>query len=355
MTNRFPSLDGIRAISILGVIYAHACESPGFPNIDYSVFQFALSFVFGDHGVNAFFVVSGFIITSLLLKEESQGSQISLRNFYIRRALRILPAYFTYLLVIYLVNNFNIIKDLDVRSFVQPLTFTTGTWGLPTTPGRTLGHSWSLSVEEQFYLFWPTLLVIVRSQKWRNVIVVLLILSIPCIRAIYYYIYHQPYYYTFPLRGDCILMGCFLALNSKTIVKLFANRTLQRILLVLLCSCTYILGRFTAKAYLGFITVPLDIFFQGLFFSMIIISYSCIPRKQSFVYKILNLKPVAFIGVLSYSLYIWQQAILQTSATIVHSWKSFPYNIIITFLLAVGSYYLLEKPFLRLRHKFSKV
>ena len=106
----------------------------------------------GNLGVSVFFVISGFLITLLLLKEECQYGDISLKNFYVRRACRILPAYFAFLLAMLIVWRLHFV-DLGWGQLVAAATFT---WNYsPLASGWTLAHCWSLAVEEQFYLLWP--------------------------------------------------------------------------------------------------------------------------------------------------------------------------------------------------------
>ena len=146
---RFPSLDGWRAVSILLVLAEHSKNTVGFPKSFGSVFNL---FVDGSLGVRFFFVISGFLITHLLLQEQKLTQCISLKNFYIRRALRILPVYFVFLLVIFMLQTFTRWHQ-PANIWVGNLTFTTDFAAFTDPiPGRsTTEHLWSLAVEEQFY------------------------------------------------------------------------------------------------------------------------------------------------------------------------------------------------------------
>jgi peptidoglycan/LPS O-acetylase OafA/YrhL len=157
----FPALDGLRCISILGVIAFHAgLTNPSFFGRN------------GGLGVEFFFVISGFLITTLLLREQSDTGHISLKKFYIRRALRIFPMYFT-VLALYCLATFVTDRHApEGQEFFHRLpiflTFTSN-WFMPAS-----GHfalSWSLSTEEQFYLFWP-LLVCLSRRRWTPLIVI---------------------------------------------------------------------------------------------------------------------------------------------------------------------------------------
>ena len=135
---RIPSLDGLRAISIILVLLAHLSGTRHF--VKSGVFE-----IYGNVGVRIFFVISGYLITLLLLKEHERTATISLRDFYIRRAYRILPAAYVFMLPVILWYA----RSLNRVTILAAVTYTSnyihvGNW--------ILGHLWSLSVEEQFYL-----------------------------------------------------------------------------------------------------------------------------------------------------------------------------------------------------------
>jgi len=137
---RIPSLDGVRAISITLVVMCHLANwkhiSLPFPTI------------YGSLGVRIFFVLSGFLITKLLLREHERTETISLRDFYIRRAYRIFPAAAVYLLVITIIYW----HQLRWYSIAASALYV---MNMQSYPPWMLGHLWSLSIEEQFYLLWP--------------------------------------------------------------------------------------------------------------------------------------------------------------------------------------------------------
>lgn len=154
---RIPSLDGLRAISITMVLAGHAASGISVlrdhPLLSYTLFN-------GNRGVSVFFVISGFLITSLLLEEQGLTGRISLRNFYVRRAFRILPPFWVFLIGVVLFWKLGVFATqwhyLAV-SFTFLRDYIAGDWWT--------GHSWSLSVEEQFYLLWPATLVLIGRRK----------------------------------------------------------------------------------------------------------------------------------------------------------------------------------------------
>ncbi|HTL08949.1 MAG TPA: acyltransferase, partial [Chitinophagaceae bacterium] len=149
---KIPSIDGLRAIAILWVIGGHIKHSLNNSSATFN----ALDIVFGvgQLGVKFFFVISGFLITTLLIKEKLRTSTIDLKKFYIRRFLRIFPVYYLYLAVI-LVLNFSCGMGISGTTFILAVLYLTN-FNM-SSYNWSLMHSWSLSVEEQYYLLWPTI------------------------------------------------------------------------------------------------------------------------------------------------------------------------------------------------------
>src|SRR5271156_418327 len=143
---RLPGLDGIRAISITLVIAHHCFAAPGTPSLGlFDIFARE-----GAFGVDMFFVLSGFIITTLLLQEEIKSGSFSVSRFYLRRAIRILPPALFYLLVVHLLSFWKLteVSLADVaRAAFFIRNYVNGPWST--------GHFWSLAIEEQFYLVLP--------------------------------------------------------------------------------------------------------------------------------------------------------------------------------------------------------
>ena len=168
----------------------------------------------GSLGVRFFFVISGFLITYLLLKEHAQTGKLSLQNFYARRALRILPVYFVYLAVVFALQLLTPYHQPGI-TWVGNLTFTTNF--LPTN--WTTAHLWSLAVEEQFYLLWPLILTLAGPQNLRRVLSLLCvpIIAAPVCRAISYFPMQpaviRPFFqsYSFFYQFDSLAVGCLAA------------------------------------------------------------------------------------------------------------------------------------------------
>src|ERR1700722_13578240 len=150
--SRIPSLDGLRAIAISLVFIGHAAAQTAEGG------HFFFLWVYANFGVQIFFVISGYLITTLLLREHDRTGSISLADFYRRRAYRILPAAYAFILTIFVLQWKTLTKWDVSSSLLYLLNYDSGRpWNL--------GHLWSLSVEEQFYLLWPlTLLLFFRNR-----------------------------------------------------------------------------------------------------------------------------------------------------------------------------------------------
>jgi peptidoglycan/LPS O-acetylase OafA/YrhL len=194
-----PELDGLRAVAILLVFLQHA---------QVSGFAFA-----GWAGVTVFFTLSGFLITSLLVVEMEGSGRIDLGLFYFRRALRLLPALAAMVAVVLLVGA---ITGRNLGLPALATLFYVGNWAdIAGLPMGILGHTWSLGIEEQFYLAWPILLIFVRSQNGRLLVCAAGIVSSIFIR----YLVFDPgpeligrAYQGLDVRADALLLGCALAL-----------------------------------------------------------------------------------------------------------------------------------------------
>jgi peptidoglycan/LPS O-acetylase OafA/YrhL len=337
---RIPSLDGFRAISILLILFCHSRLSAGFPGAFADVARQA------EVGVTIFFVISGFLITNLLLVEESKNGSISIGSFYLRRVFRILPVYFLYTVFILLWRN---MEDVSV-SPSNLLHVSTFTVNFDKNKDWFLGHFWSLSVEEQFYLFWPAMLIFFRKHLK---IVIPVLLAYSCIARViaykfpgYEFISLSPFF----TYSDAIFIGAFGGIMFFEKPDLFKHKIFSSTLAKLAALSLFLMFvYFTEHGMLAIISLP----FGNIIISMsvlFLISSYILPSDKT-VYKILNHKVVVHIGVLSYSIYIWQQFFFV--GEIRGFWRTFPYNIFVIYLVSLASYYLWERPFLKMKKHFS--
>ena len=200
MNDRIPSLDGLRALSICCVLFAHLCGTRGFLPVASTRFTGDL----GNLGVRIFFVISGFLITGLLLKEH-RGGGISLKRFYLRRTLRIFPAAFLFIGVA------ACLFPLRSGDLAHALTYTSN---YHPVHAWTMGHLWSLSVEEQFYLLWPAVVLLLApvGAKWAALAAVV---AAPLLRTVAYFhlgMSNEAVGEQFQFAMDAIAAGCLLAL-----------------------------------------------------------------------------------------------------------------------------------------------
>jgi peptidoglycan/LPS O-acetylase OafA/YrhL len=334
---RIPSLDGFRAISIILILICHSRYARGFPP------RFTDLARHGEIGVSIFFVISGFLITTLLLIEESTNGEINLRAFYIRRAFRILPVFLLYTAFVIIWTRFENISITKVN-LIHVFTFTVN---FDLHRNWVLGHMWSLSVEEQFYLLGPAILIF--SRKYLKPIVLCMILYTCVARVIEYkfnsysIISLSPFF----IYADAILIGVYGAIiyfERPAIIQHKAFRLVWLKLLALIIFCLFIY--LSGYGKLAIIALPFGHIFISLSILFLIGCY--LTPSATIIYKVLNNKAVMHIGVLSYSIYVWQQFFFVGDTRFVYL-RTFPSNILIIYVVSLASYYLWEKPFLKLK------
>jgi peptidoglycan/LPS O-acetylase OafA/YrhL len=358
-TPRIPSLDGLRAVSIFLVLALHTLQRFSLkhhvPLIWYGIFD-------GQTGVLIFFVISGYLITTLLLQEQQKRGSISLRGFYFRRAMRILPPLYAYVGVLLLLGwarRLAIVK-LDIISslfFFHDYAHAE-MWSLE--------HFWSLSIEEQFYLIWPFVLIYClrrpgKQGRQKAVLVAVAVVCLsPVIRVLCFSLHssyiHNQYLrnsYALHMHADSLMFGCLIALwqgvpQFERLYKMATKMWWLPPSLVLISDC--INAYFSNKWQL-----PFGYTICGA--STAIFLLWCVRNPSSLVGRVLNARLIMHIGVLSYSIYLWQTLFLHNAnATVFGPTRryigSFPGNWLAVLVVASLSFYLVEKPSLRLRNRF---
>lgn len=368
-----PSLDGLRGLAILVVIF-HNVGLAGHWDSDGAVVKvLELLSDSGWVGVQLFFVLSGFLITGILL--DSQGASHQLRNFYMRRVLRIFPLYYAALAILFLVLPlFNAAPNLFAQDRQHQWWFWLYliNWGSPYISDLDLGHLWSLAIEEQFYLFWP--LFVVRARPRTLVYGCLaLIVSAACFRAGLYA--YDPEFaakagYSFSCaRWDALAIGALLAVIVRDPVWL--ERIRQRgvailaVLTVVMALGIYLHRGFPAiGAGLGTLNqTTIALLFGGLILSVIL------PENQPsrLLPRLSSNSLLRLVGKYSYAIYIFHIPVkhvwfltLALDQSAYHRWQllgAWVYNcfgvFIVSFVLALLSWKILEQPFLRLKRFFS--
>lgn len=296
----------------------------------------------GNCGVRIFFVISGFLITSLLLAEKAKTGRISLRDFYIRRVFRIVPAYYAFLLVVAVLMPFKLV-DVDYRDLLAAVLYVSNYWSRLSS----LGHTWSLSVEEQFYLLWPCALVLLGGRRGMHCAVAVLVLT-PILRAADLVLNWDDFNRSFETVADALATGCLLALIRE---QLWSNETYRR----LLHSKWFWL--FPAVLFLALARNPKIMWIAAVGLSLLNIGIAItLDRYMRFpvgpIGRFLNAKPVVWVGTLSYSIYLWHRLFILPEG--MEHQLAFPLNVVCTMLVAMASFYLIEKPFLSMRAKLFR-
>lgn len=347
-----PSLNGLRAFSIILVIFAHLLGVKGFSQ---GLTLTLVPIPFGEIGVRIFFVISGFLITWLLLKEKEKTGKINLKKFYIRRLLRIFPVFYFYILVVAITGKIlgNEIETgiiIISAAYLQNFEFAGHHW--------LLAHSWSLAVEEQFYLLWPWISRRING-KLSLIVVILVYLTGAIARIIAYKFPAYSNYLVLPFlqHADFLFSGCVLAFlrfnQNKQLQKLVQKLNSWTIVSGLVF--VFVLGFYEGHSDLDRFILPFSGTYMSLYFMILVAWCTSGDNSSSIIVRVLNLKIFDRIGILSYSLYVWQQFFLVPAHNTYSGywWTKFPQNIYLLFIAAIISYYLIEKPFLKLKRRFS--
>jgi peptidoglycan/LPS O-acetylase OafA/YrhL len=343
-----PALDGLRGLAVVGVLLFHVGWLKG-----------------GYLGVDLFFVLSGFLITTLLLVEWQSSQRISLTNFWIRRARRLLPALLAVLLAVALYAQ--VFAESTELGRIRSDAFATlayvanwraifrGTnyWALFTAPSP-LEHTWSLAIEEQFYVVWPLLVTLVLrlfKGKARAVFVLCVALalgSMVAMAALFSVERVSRVYMGTDTRGTSILAGAALACvvaHGPTLVHRW-----QRIVLDVLGAI--------ASVWLAYAWTTLDgqssFLYHGGFWlaELAVLVLLCCARegKQSLIGRLFMFRPLTSLGLISYGLYLWHWPLFvvfsETRAHLSGPWLGVT-RLGVSLLVAIVSYYVLELPIRR--------
>lgn len=340
----YKELDGVRAIAILMVMFFHFFsdfETTG------SIFQFLKHFALkGENGVTMFFVLSGFLITRILLS--TRESKNYFYNFFVRRTLRIFPLYYLFLVIYYLTPLFfgGEIPDFSLQIYywiyLQDFSTTFG-W-----KSEGPGQFWSLAVEEHFYLVWPFLIYYFREKAiafWIGIIIVISFVLRIYMSGHYPMIHH----FTFT-RMDDLAMGAILALlEYYGYVK--SRNAIYFLLLLIPVNMVWVLNPYVGPAIaesIGFLQTSIT--FCGL------IGFLICLKEGNWLKKLLSQAPLIFTGKVSYGLYVFHpfcfklfEIFLNTKFWVVNLLGS----LVFSYILATLSYYFFETYFLKLKERFT--
>jgi peptidoglycan/LPS O-acetylase OafA/YrhL len=345
-----PTLDGWRAVAILAVMASHAGHSYSAATGRESFFDRIAS---GTHGVNLFFAISGLLITSRLLEEWDTSSRVSLKRFYTRRAFRILPPALLYLGVVALLGVLGLLPVVWSEFVAATLFFRNYLPVIlgPNGAGFFTSHYWSLGVEEHFYLFWPALLLLAGRKRALPVAIVIAVLvavwrHFEAWREIMLYNAIQPTYFArSDTRIDSIMWGVVAALAlSRPEVRAFVERYLSTIVyLAFVALYGAIVYRYGTR----------PTFWEASIVPVLIVG--TVLRPQTMLGRVLENPAMRWIGRLSYSLYLWEFFFVYYPGvpSTLGVWQTFPLNLIAAVVCATASYYLVERPLVRVGHRLA--
>lgn len=354
LPEHIPALDGLRGIAILLVLAFHT-ETPG---------SLKPLLKEGWVGVDLFFVLSGFLITRILLK--NRNSERYFTNFYARRVLRIWPVYFAIVLFVFVFEKFGLLRGhtttfgwLALITFTQNFYF--GAYGWDSLPDW-LGPTWSLGIEEQFYLIWPLLVRVFSLTTLKKVCLAVIFIT-PLIRAVVAYYWHHDdgtLVLTF-CRLDTLCFGTLLAIGFESSDLRFSNlmRKLALPAAVLFIAVERFSPQFLRET---FIFTLLAIIFAGTL-------ALCLAPLNGTAHRVLilfSLRPLRFVGKVSYCLYLVHEAVFAIAASHPaqrvsgrvlgwqpNGWSQILVNWGLALLVATLSWYLYESPILSLKRRFA--
>lgn len=346
----YPSLDGIRGVAIIMVVFSHL----KFSQVTLNSSLLYNCFFNGGLGVLMFFVLSGFLITSLCLKEKVVTGDISLKNFYIRRVLRIFPVAYLYLAAILILNYiFKLqvhylafigaaIYLMDISSFFRKYYFSWYT-----------GHYWSLAVEEQFYIVVPFILK--KSFKLYILLILFIVFILPfiiCLQYLFPVLNTGVFYAATHLlnKFQAIAIGCFYAvLIFKYPIGVRISKPLKVITNLLA------IGVILLFQYDDFFSLRNVFTGSAVCFLTGYVIITNLQPSEDPIFWFLNSFAMKQIGVLSYSIYIWQQLFTAFDGKLPNYLVNYPFNLFWIIAVSAISYYFYERFFLSLKTRFTTV
>lgn len=356
-----PGLNGIRAIAALGVLISHTnIALKNFSIKNFSFFGFRDghqdSWNLGEQGVTMFFVLSGFLITYLLVKEKRKTQHVAMKKFYIRRILRIWPLYFFYLFLLitalYLLNKY--IPNLGILTLYVLILANIPFLIAKTIPAAE--HLWSIAVEEQFYLFWPALFKLGEKKLEKALLLAIPVMVMARILLWAFYPF-KTFTVLFTInRFDCMMIGGLFAISMLRKNRIFVVSQFRLIRLI-------------AWAIIGISICNMEIANSIIQMELITLATAIIIVEQvnskkpliSLENKILN-----FLGKYSFGIYVYHPLILVLMAAKLDLLNVFNNEVLVSILImliiiiatvavAYISFELFEKRFIKLKSGFSVI
>ena len=342
--HRLDALDGLRGLAVALVFLVHV-RPTAFPG--------------GYEGVMLFFTLSGFLITSLLLQEWRNNERIALRAFYLRRCLRLMPALVAMVVATVAANvvlgtvSLTTVKDASAALFYVMDIYAPATHTL----GGGYNHTWSLAVEEQFYLIWPAILVVALARRWSLVrIVVGWMVGLTVLTAALAMtgavdadgMYRIPTTH-FPEIGAGILLAVLLTDDTRgRLTAALRHRLVAAAGIAVLLVLLFTTPHRSTWLYLGGFTLG-GLAFAGLVGATVVSPGARLSRW-------LSLRPLLWLGRRSYGFYLWHAPVLEVLHQRVHGWWMVTLaGLAISLLVTELSWRIVELPFLRLKRRFERV
>lgn len=352
-----PGIDGLRAIAVIGVILYHL-------NIPW--------FQGGFSGVTVFFVLSGYLITDILIDEWNKNNKIHYFRFMIRRFRRLAPALLSMIFIVTLMVIFTNHPSFDkLRSdFFPSLLYVTNWWYIfhevsyfdSFGPASPLTHIWSLAIEEQFYLFWPLLVILsftfIKRKRFRVLAILAGVVISAWLMAFLYAPREDPsrVYYGSDTRAFSLLLGAVLAYvwPSQTLSKTLPRHARWVLDIVGITGLLLLIIMFM-------VTSEFDSFhYQGGMLLLSVITTlvtAALAHPASMVAKWLSVRPLRWIGIRSYGIYLWHYPIIILTTPIINTdgingWR-ITFQIAATLFISALSYHFVETPIRKGQIKFT--
>ncbi len=339
--------DSLRAVSIILVLSSHLGLYALLPQYDY-IQERIWPIISGTTGVQIFFTLSGFLITKILIAEKGKYNSIDFKNFYIRRFLRLLPPLVIFYVAILFLMNAHQIASTKI-GFLYSI-FYLYNFVPKTYYTSELGHTWSLALEEQFYIIWPILIHFIQKKKMLlRIITLMIILCFVSYYVLDYFKMNDNYYmmrFFIPAVAP-ILIGSYFSILLQSNLEKWKNffHENKKIFIYSILLFIFPLYGFAFLLKFAFIFQSIGI---GLFLSWIFFN------QESRTTTVLNKPILNFIGKISYGIYVYQGLFLTTGPSGELWIQQFPQNILLTVGIAILSYFLLEQPILKMKKHFVR-
>jgi peptidoglycan/LPS O-acetylase OafA/YrhL len=346
--NRIPELDGLRAFMVMFVVLFHMTDYGGsLPRG--SVWIGNVIACLGPSGVHVFFIISGFIITTLLLREKVAVGHVSLKAFYIRRFFRIVPPFAVFLIALFGMAAVGVIS-ISSQNLMWSAMFL-GDTAFPDPKDWFVAHTWSLSVEEQFYLGFPPLVCLIFGFRSRITIYFLCVfygisvLSLKLANELSIHVAPQFVRIAALYHFRYIIVGVLLALHGRPALDVVTGRS-RMVPLFLAVSIISMQLYSGPSKIVSLVVAAIEPGICGLFVMWFIQNPS---RCAS-----LRLPAVQWIGACSYGIYLWQQLFTGTKS-LYHGWNlaQSPLAVVAIVVCAGISFYLIERPSIQLGRRIS--